>query len=255
MLDAPSVARHIESELTRVGTPERAAGEKQYLKSDLSFLGTTVGDTRKVTQASLKEAADTGDLTHDDIVALVLTLWSRPIFECRLAATLALERRSDLLDLDDLELLERLIRESRTWALVDVLAGSVVGDLAVRADTGPALDRWSRDDDFWVRRSSLLAEIRPLKNGMAFAPFADRADGMLEEKEFFIRKAIGWVLREASKTRPDEVFAWIAPRTDRASGVTIREVVKYLEESRRTQLMDAYREHRPAVAGRGDRDS
>ena len=114
MLDAPAVARHIESDLTRCGTPKRAAGSKKYLKSDLSFLGATVGDTRRITQASLKEAADTGDLALDDIVALVLTLWSRAIFECRLAAALALEWRSDLLDLDDLEILERLIRESRT---------------------------------------------------------------------------------------------------------------------------------------------
>ena len=51
---------------------------------------------------------------------------------------------------------------------------------------------------------------------------------MLEEKEFFIRKAIGWVLREAGKRRPDEVAAWLAPRTGRASGVTMREAVKYL---------------------------
>ena len=51
---------------------------------------------------------------------------------------------------------------------------------------------------------------------------------MLEEREFFIRKAIGWVLREAGKRRPDDVAAWLAPRTDRASGVTMREAVKYL---------------------------
>ena len=68
---------------------------------------------------------------------------------------------------------------------------------------------------------------------------------MLEEREFFIRKAIGWVLREVSKSRPDEVLAWIAPRTGRASGVTMREVVKYLRGPA-GELMSAYRARRPA---------
>jgi 3-methyladenine DNA glycosylase AlkD len=70
---------------------------------------------------------------------------------------------------------------------------------------------------------------------------------MLGEKEFFIRKAIGWVLREVAKNRPAEVVAWLAPRTGRASGVTMREAVKYLPEADRDRLMAAYREHRPAA--------
>ena len=69
---------------------------------------------------------------------------------------------------------------------------------------------------------------------------------MLDEREFFIRKAIGWVLRETEKRRPDEVIAWLAPRTHRASGVTMREAVRYLPELDASRLMAAYREKRPA---------
>jgi 3-methyladenine DNA glycosylase AlkD len=69
---------------------------------------------------------------------------------------------------------------------------------------------------------------------------------MLDEREFFIRKAIGWVLREAGKKRPAEVAAWLAPRTGRASGVTMREAVRYLPPSDADRLMTAYREHRSA---------
>ena len=79
------------------------------------------------------------------------------------------------------------------------------------------LDRWATDPDFWIRRSSLLAELKPLRNGSDLGPFLRRANQMLDE-EFFIRKAIGWVLREVGKRRPDEVIAWLAPRTGRASG-------------------------------------
>jgi 3-methyladenine DNA glycosylase AlkD len=62
----------------------------------------------------------------------------------------------------------------------------------------------------------------------AIETFARYADGMLSEREFFIRKAIGWVLRETGKKRPELVAAWLAPRAHRASGLTVREAVKYL---------------------------
>jgi hypothetical protein len=64
-------------------------------------------------------------------------------------------------------------------------------------------------------------------------------------REFFIRKAIGWVLREAGKRRPGEVVTWLEPRVHRASGVTMREAVKYLSASDRERLLTAYREGRP----------
>ncbi len=59
---------------------------------------------------------------------------------------------------------------------------------------------------------------------------------MLGEKEFFIRKAIGWVLRDTGRKRPDLVFAWLLPRAERASGVTLREAVKPLRPEQRDAL-------------------
>jgi 3-methyladenine DNA glycosylase AlkD len=69
---------------------------------------------------------------------------------------------------------------------------------------------------------------------------------MLDETEFFIRKAIGWVLRETGKRRPQEVFEWLVPRTARVSGMTIREAVKDLDPDQREDLLNAYRVRRVA---------
>jgi 3-methyladenine DNA glycosylase AlkD len=242
-VDLAKLARAIESELKRTGSPERAVGEKRYLKSDMDFLGATLADIRRVARRAARDPR----LDRDGAVGLVEELWSAPTFEHRMAAALILEFHADDLRSEDLSLIERLIRESRTWALVDVLSGDVVGEMGLHLRIRRALDRWARDDDFWVRRSSLLAELTPLKHGAPFEPFARRADAMLDETEFFIRKAIGWVLRETSKTRPDEVYRWIAPRTHRASGVTMREAVKYLDDARAERLVRAYKEGRPAV--------
>jgi 3-methyladenine DNA glycosylase AlkD len=242
-LDAVAAADRLEAELRRIGTPERAAAEQRYLKSDLTFLGATVWQTRDVVAAFSRSV----DLSHDELAALVEALWRSPTFERRMAATILLERHPRRLGPADLALLERLIRESRTWALVDGLAADVVGGIR-RADPSvePALDRWAADPDFWVRRASLLAELRAGKAGADLAPFLRRADAMLDEKEFFIRKAIGWVLREVGKKRPDEVVDWLAPRTGRASGVTMREAVRHLPAPDAERLMKAYRERRPA---------
>jgi 3-methyladenine DNA glycosylase AlkD len=133
-----------------------------------------------------------------------------------------------------------MIRDSRTWAYVDDLAGTIAGDVVVRhPDALLRLDAWAVDPNFWIRRSAMLALIDAIKRGAPFDRFAGYADSMLEEKEFFIRKAIGWVLRETSKRRPDEVYAWLLPRAARASGVTLREAVKYLSPAQRSAVLDA----------------
>ena len=227
----------IESATRASGTPARAAGERQYLKSDLEHFGTTVAEIRRITKRSV---AAHPNITHDELMELVGALWSRPIHDSRMAAIMLLQFFPKLLGLDDLDTIESMIRGSRTWAYVDDLAGHVAGGLVTRYPESSAwLDRWAVDVNFWIRRSALLALIESLKRGERFDQFARYADSMLDEKEFFIRKAIGWVLRETSKRRPDEVYEWVLPRASRASGVTLREVVKYLSPAQRSAILAA----------------
>jgi 3-methyladenine DNA glycosylase AlkD len=242
---APSVTPLVDeivALLVSAGTPGRAEQERRYLKSDLYFLGASHWETGRIARSVAKREA----LDHDESVALAIALWAPPVFERRAAAVAILEARVAQLRAGDLPLVERLLRESGTWALVDGLAANVVGGIASREpeEARPVLDRWAVDADFWIRRSSLLAELLPLKGGAPFEPFATRADGMLEEREFFVRKAIGWLLREAGKRRADEVIAWLEPRIGRASGVTVREAVKYLPDDDRDRLSATYRASR-----------
>ncbi len=185
--------------------------------------------------------------TRAEVLAIATALWARPVFECRLAAALLLERADRLLDPADLALVENMLRSSGTWALVDGLAVKVAGGLVERyPELTATLDRWATDTDFWLRRSALLALLRPLRRGGGdFDRFARYADQMVTDREFFIRKAIGWVLRETAKTRPALVAAWLGPRVHRASGATVREAVKPLPPDLRIRLLAGYREKRP----------
>ena len=232
-------------ELGRHRNPARAPAEKAYLKSDLEFLGVGLPAMRQIVRAVKRQ--DRG-LDRERLIALVTILWKTPVFERRMVAVLLLEAFEPLLQPVDIALLERLIRQSKTWAFVDELAIVITGPLVARyPQLLPVLDRWAREDDFWLRRSAMLALLRPLRHGEGdFRRFARYADRMLEDREFFIRKAIGWVLRETGKQQPDTVYAWLLPRAGRASGVTVREAVKYLSSAQRAEVLAAYR----SAAGR-----
>jgi 3-methyladenine DNA glycosylase AlkD len=240
MSERRQLAEAIERGLRAAGTPERAVGAKRYLKSALEFLGVATPRFRVEVGAALRLY---GPIDGPALRAVVADLWGRPVFELRAAAVELLDRHPRLLEPQDLATIERLLRESGTWALVDWLATRVAAPLVERQpELAGELDRWAADDDFWVRRAAMLALLTALRRGEGdFARFGRYADAMLEEREFFIRKAIGWVLREVGKRRPELVEAWLRPRTARASGLTVREAVKHLPADRGRTLLEARR--------------
>jgi alkylated DNA nucleotide flippase Atl1/3-methyladenine DNA glycosylase AlkD len=226
----------IDATLRPLGTATRAAGAKAYLKSDLEFYGL---DTKTLRGAARAWLRDRPQLLRQPMAALVGALWRRGVFELRAFGVEILVARQELLEAADLDLLEDLLRRSRTWAFVDWIAPQVVGPLYERrpAVVGRRLDRWSKDTDFWLRRAALLTLLVPLRRGGGdWLRFSRYADAMLDEREFFIRKAIGWVLREVGKKRPKLVVQFLTPRLDRVSGLTWREAVKYLPVADRKRL-------------------
>ena len=236
---AAALADEIERQMREVSRPERAEGERRYLKSELDHLGASVPAIRKIAAAVHRERPE---MSHDELVALAEALWGRPVHERRMAAVALLGHRVGALSVADSPLLEWLLRESRTWALVDPLAISVVGVLAEREPTAwdPIVRRWAIDEDMWIRRASLLAHLPGLRGGAGdFGRFGALADALLDEREFFIRKAIGWVLRETGKKRPGLVTDWLLPRAARAAGLTVREAVKHLPEPDRRRIVAA----------------
>jgi 3-methyladenine DNA glycosylase AlkD len=230
-------AAQIERELRAAGSPSRAASTQNYLKSSLDFAGTPVPAIRAIV-TSWRRAHP--DLTTRRLTELTAALWDGPIFECRLAAVILLTDRRQLLGVADAPLVERLLRMSGTWALVDGLAADVMGSLVERfPELLDTLDRWAADEDFWMRRSAMLALLVPLRRGdlRDWPRFSGYADAMLGDREFFVRKAIGWVLREVAKQHPGVVADWLAPRVQRASGVTVREAVRWLPAAPREALL------------------
>ncbi|WP_067454483.1 DNA alkylation repair protein [Actinomadura macra] len=242
-MDVEAEAARVLAELRVQGDPARAENEKRYLKSDFAHVGVSVPAVRKVALSTVRKAP-----TRDELLALVHSLWTvtddgRPVHETRVAAVEILAKRAALLEPGDLGVAERLVRDSVSWVYVDHLAEKVAGALVIRYPSlGAALDVWVTDPYMWVRRTAMLALLPGVRSG---TPDLDRlsrfGDALIGEKEFFIRKALGWVLRELSRKDPAWVTAWVDARTDAVSGVTIREAVRHLPDNDKARLMSAYR--------------
>jgi len=239
-MDVDDIISQLDRRLQEQGTPDRAQHERAYLKSSLVHYGVTVPALRSTAKAF---AATCPTLSHDDLVAIVSGLWDLGVHEDRMVAVELLSCFDDRLGPCDAPLLEQLLRTAKTWALVDGLAANVVGPLVDHhRELGRVLDRWAVDDDFWIRRAALLALLVPLRRGDGdFERFGRYADAMLDDKEFFVRKAIGWVLRDTARKQPELVYGWILPRASRASGVTVREAVKPLTEGQAEAVLAAWR--------------
>jgi|SRR5208283_4729628 len=218
--------------LNKNSNPERAAKEKSYLKSPYKFFGVTVPFITKMAKDFKKTNKD---IDKGFVFELGQRLWDSEYHQEKTLAIKLLEQYSEYLDYDSMPMLERMLSESTGWDHVDGIANHLV-DAVLRKDrrTFEFLKKWSKSENFWMRRAALISQILLFREGkgdrMLFFSFAER---MIEEKEFFIRKAIGWTLRDMSKAEPDAVFDFLMKVKDRASGLTLREGSKRLPEDER----------------------
>jgi 3-methyladenine DNA glycosylase AlkD len=209
---------------TAEGNAESAKWQRAYMKSALRFHGVSNAQLRK----AAADYAKLHEIDHDDLKSVVEALYATDWFDLWHAGIALLARKHKLIERRDDAWLISLVRRSACWAHVDWLAVKIV-PLTLEAKPARQLKAWAKDDDFWVRRTALLAQLDALRDGGGdFALFAQLAVPMLGEKEFFIRKAIGWVLREVSKKRPALVSEFVAEHGEQMAGLTRREATKYL---------------------------
>lgn len=224
---ALSAADRLTAELRALGSPERAVTERAYLKSEYVHLGAGVPAVRTVATTYVRSTRP----AHDELVELIDRLWDTDVYERRLLGVELVLASPRTWNVDDLVWIEGLLRRCHTWALVDGLAALGVGRIVSADPAGlEVLDRWVADDDMWVRRSAVLALRDLTRDGREFDRFERYADVLLDEREFFIRKVLGWVARETGRRHPELVSPWVSANLHRMNGVTLREAVKYLPD-------------------------
>jgi 3-methyladenine DNA glycosylase AlkD len=224
----------VRAALAEVGDPVRAAQQRAYMKSDLPYAGLTAPELRSLLGPLLGEHRFADRAQWE---AAALELFEDATHREEWYAAVALLRHRGYrqwLDPDLLPLLEELVRLGAWWDVVDEIASHLVGQVLLdhRVAVTPLMDAWSVDpDSLWVRRTAMLSQLRhaeatdtDLLERVLVANHDDTAYG----REFFVRKALGWALRQHARTDPAWVRRFVSTHADRLSGLSRREALKHL---------------------------
>ena len=216
----------IRAELRAQADPERAPGMQAYMKSSMPYLGVQVPNVRRLTRAAALRypPADLEGLRQS-----AAAVWRNAEFrEERYAATELTGLRMATGRLELLGLWREMIVTGAWWDHVDAVAHRI-GDLlaAHRDQITPLLRDWSRDPDRWLRRSSIICQLS-LKSRTDVSLLQEVITVNAADPEFFVRKAIGWALRDYARTDPDWVRSFVTDRADVLSPLSRREALKHL---------------------------
>lgn len=197
-----------------------------YVRHQFEFLGLP-RPARDALQRSAWAGLDRPD--SPTLAAVARACWDRPEREYQYAACDYLIRHQAVAEAGFIDVVRELVTTKSWWDTVDALASRVAGPLVARHPGLVASMRaWGDDPNFWVARTALLHQLHYKDRTDADVLFAlcERRAG---DREFFIRKAIGWALREYSKTDADAVRGFVRDHAGVLSGLSKREALKWLE--------------------------
>lgn len=204
--------------------PERAVGMAAYLRDQFPFLGIPSPARRALQREAFGRARPAPEVA----LGVARWCWARPEREYQYAGADLLRRCAATLPASALADVRGLITAKSWWDTVDALASGVVGPM-VRAhpELVADMDRWIVDDDLWVARTAILHQL-----GYGSGTDADRLFRycltQAGHPDFFIRKAIGWALRQYARTDPEAVRRFLDEEGGVLSTLSVREASKHL---------------------------
>lgn len=225
------LSKAVRAELRKRADPSKAPGMQRYMKSEMPFLGVVSKEMRSAAKEVFAriEVANEGEWRD-----AVLELWREAKFrEERYVAIELTGHRPyrDFWNLGAMPMYEEMITTGAWWDYVDVLASNRVGPILTK-HPGPMKKKmraWSRSPDMWKARTSILCQLG-FKNETDLSLLYDCIEPSLGSKEFFLRKAIGWALRQYARTDPDEVLRYVTENEERLSGLSKREALRHVRQ-------------------------
>ena len=216
------LAETIRAALAAGGDPDRAPGQQAYMKSTMPFYGVPLQEVRGLTKVAATGVTDAAALR-----ATAVELWDAASRrEERYAAMHLLGQRALRADPEVLPIVEHMVRTGRWWDITDELAHRIAEALDARpVETTALVRKWSVDQDFWMRRIAILSQLGR-RDRVDPALLAAVLGPNTDDPEFFIRKSIGWALRDYARVAPDWVRAYVEGTP--LSPLSRREALKHL---------------------------
>ena len=228
-MTTPRLLERIRADLSEAGDPDRATAQQAYMRSDLPFHGVAAPALTALLRPHLAAYAPADRAAWERDVREV---WDGATHREERYAALALARHRvarPWQDVGSLDLHRHLVVTGAWWDLVDPVASHLVGGVLRdhRTAATPVVRAWASDDDLWLRRTAVLAQLRH-RSDTDTGLLTEVVEANLDDRSFWLRKAIGWALREHARTDPDWVRTQVAAWDDRISGLSRREALKHL---------------------------
>lgn len=223
----PGLADLIRAALAAAGDPVRAESQQRYMKSAMPYRGLSAPELKRLLRPLLAAYQPASRSAWDSTVR---DLWDGAIHREEWYAALAVARHRlarAWLDPDALPLWRHLVVTGAWWDVVDETATHLVRDTLAEypAEVTPVVDAWSADGDLWLRRTSVICQVG--RGADTDCDLLLRAvEANLDDPSFWLRKGIGWGLRDYARTDPDWVWAQVDRLGDRLSGLSRREATK-----------------------------
>ena len=217
---------HVQHSLAEQANTEKAGRMQAYKKTDMPFYGVQKPGRTRILRHIRKDFAPR---THDEYVDLVTALWELPHREEKYLAQGVAASFQGFIVPESMPVYLRFIEEGAWWDFVDETATHMIRHLVLEfpEDTWPLVEAWNGDGDMWLRRASIICQV-----GAKERTDADRVfhfcEARMHETEFFIRKAIGWALRDYAKTDARAVANFVSRNRDQLSGLSYREATKHI---------------------------
>jgi 3-methyladenine DNA glycosylase AlkD len=211
--------------LVTMADPDRAIGQAAYMRHQFIFFGIGIPELRKTVKTLLRDHQPSRQHLH----SIIRSAWAQPEREFQYVGIWL--ARASKKDWDDelVGLMEFMITHKSWWDTVDGIASELSGPyfqarpLLARKVTG----RWNRADNIWLQRSSLIF-LKSWKNDMDRKILEKHIARLSHSGEFFVQKAIGWVLRDLARTDPQWVKQYVQTHRAWLPALSIREALKHL---------------------------
>ncbi len=222
-MNATSFQRAVKAALRPLANAERAAGMRAYMRDQFKYLGVSMPDHRTAVAPLLKSFSPAD---REELRMAAEGLWQMREREYQYVAIGLLGRHQKVLTLDDLPWLLELVQQKSWWDTVDSLVRAIGGVVQRAGAKGRrAMDAAVKHENFWVRRIAMLHQL-----GMRDKVDTERlfryAELLAAEKEFFIRKAIGWALRDYAWHDWRAIEKFLKTTRVEFAGLTVREARK-----------------------------
>jgi len=220
----------LRAALSAAGDPARATGQQAYMKSSLPYWGLTAPVLRTTVRQVLDDPGHRLDRRAWE--STIRALWDEVTHREEWYAAIALARHRHYrawVDSDTIPLWRHLIETGAWWDVVDEVATHLVREVLEREPQveGLRMREWAEDEHLWVRRSAIIGQVGR-RERVDLDLLTATIVPNLDDRDFFIRKAIGWALRDAARTHPHWVRAFVGTHEVALSGLSRREAMKHL---------------------------